>query len=365
MKHKRKFKKIDLHKFVPKTIHEGTVHGMIEYIGKPREETVHIDLLEYNELNVIETAITSAENLKEHLNNPMMKWIRITGVHDAGILGQIGELFNINSLDLEDIANTTQRPRIEERDLYIFLEFNLVQIDPGTHDVINEQVALIQGKDYVITFHETHPKVFESLRNRIMTSKGSIRKLNSDYLVFAITDLIIDQYFLLLEDIGETVEEVEEQLVPTPDQSSQEAIYRLKRRLIYVKKTIWPTREVLSSLQRSDHVLINEATKIYFRNVYDHTVQVIETLESLRDITAGMMDLYLSSVSNRMNEIMKVLTVFSAIFIPLTFLAGVYGMNFRKIFPELDWEYGYFIFWIVCITAAIVMLFYFRRKKWL
>jgi magnesium transporter len=365
MKHSRKFKKIDLHKLVPKTVHQGTVHGKIEYIGKPREGTVAIDLLEYDELNVRETAITSIENLKEHLNNPMMKWIRVTGVHEAQVLGRIGELFNINAIDIEDIANTTQRPRIEERDLYIFLEFNLLQIDPETHDVINEQVAIIQGKNYVITFHETHPKVFESLHNRILTSKGSLRKLNSDYLIFAITDIIIDQYFLLLEDIGETVEDVEEQLVPTPDQSSQEAIYRLKRRLIYVKKTIWPTREVLSSLQRSDHVLINEATKIYFRNVYDHTVQVIETLESLRDITAGMMDLYLSSVSNRMNEIMKVLTVFSAIFIPLTFLAGVYGMNFRKKFPELDWEYGYFIFWIICIIAAVIMLFYFRRKKWL
>jgi len=365
MKHNKKFRKIDLHKLVPKTVHQGTVHGMVEYIGKPREAIVTIDLLEYDEVNVRESTITSVKNLKEHLNNPMMKWIRVTGVHDAQIIGQIGELFNINSIDLEDIANTTQRPRIEERDLYIFLEFNLLQIDPETHDVINEQVALIQGKDYVITFHETNPKVFESLHNRILTSKGSIRKLNSDYLVFAITDIIIDQYFLLLEDIGETVEDVEEQLVPSPDRSSQEAIYRLKRRLIYVKKTIWPTREVLSSLQRSDHILINESTKIYFRNVYDHTVQVIETLESLRDITAGMMDLYLSSVSNRMNEIMKVLTVFSTIFIPLTFLAGVYGMNFRKKFPELDWDYGYFLFWLICIVTTIIMLFYFRRKKWL
>jgi magnesium transporter len=202
------------------------------------------------------------------------------------------------------------------------------------------------------------------LRNRIIASKGNIRKLGSDYLVFALTDIIIDQYFLLLEDIGETVEDVEEQLVPAPDRSSQEAIYKLKRRLIYVKKTIWPAREVLNSLQRSDHELINESTKMYFRNVYDHTVQVIETLESLRDIMAGMMDLYLSSVSNRMNEIMKVLTVFSTIFIPLTFLAGVYGMNFKKL-PELDWAYGYFVFWGICVVAAFAMLLYFRRKKWL
>lgn len=364
MKHKRKLKKIDLHKLVPKTVHQGTVRGAVEYIGKPREGKIKIDLLEYDESTVKEKEIASVKNLKEHLNGSMKKWIRVTGVHDAKLLGEIGEIFKINPIDIEDIANTTQRPGIEERENYIFLEFVLLQLDPQTHDVINEQVAIIHGKDYVITFHETTPNVFKSLFNRILTSKGNIRKLQGDYLVFALTDIIIDQYFLLLEDIGETVEDVEEQLVPSPDRSSQEAIYRLKRRLIYVKKTIWPTREVLSSLQRSDHFLINEPTKMYFRNVYDHTVQVIETLESLRDITAGMMDLYLSSVSNRMNEIMKVLTVFSTIFIPLTFLAGVYGMNFKNL-PELDWKYGYFVFWGICVAAAVVMLFYFRRKKWM
>jgi len=364
MKHIKKFRKIDLHKLVPKTVHEGTVHEKVEYIGKPRKEIVKIDLLEYDEVNARETKITSVKNLEERLNNSMMKWIRVTGVHDPEILNHIGELFNINSLDIEDIANTTQRPRLEERENYIFLVFNLLQIDAETQEVINEQVALIQGQDYVITFHETNPKAFESLHNRIISSKGNIRKLKSDYLIFAITDVIIDQYFLLLEDIGETVEEVEEALVPAPDRSSQEAIYKLKRRLIYVKKTIWPAREVLNALQRSDHILINESTKIYFRNVHDHTVQVIETLESLRDITSGMMDLYLSSVSNRMNEIMKVLTIFSALFIPLTFIAGVYGMNLKNI-PEYKWDYSYLAFWIVSIIVSITMLLYFRRKKWL
>ncbi len=364
MKHKRKLKKIDLHKLVPKTIREGTVHGAVEYIGKPREGKIKIDLLEYDESTVKETEIGSLKNLKDHLNSPMKKWIRVTGVHDAKLLGEIGEIFKINAIDIEDIANTTQRPGIEERENYIFLEFVLLQLDPQTHDVINEQVAIILGRDYVITFHETSPDVFKSLYNRILTSKGNIRKLHSDYLVFALTDIIIDQYFLLLEDIGETVEDIEDELVTSPSGSNQEAIYKLKRRLIYVKKTIWPAREVLSSLQRSDHVLIDDSTRIYFRNIYDHTVQVIETLESLRDIMAGMMDLYLSSVSNRMNEIMKVLTVFASIFIPLTFLAGVYGMNFKN-FPELEWKYGYFTFWGICVVASIAMLLYFRRKKWL
>ncbi len=364
MKHKRKLKKIDLHKLVPKTLHQGTVHGAVEYIGKPREGQIKIDLLEYDESNVNETEIASVKILKEYLKSPMKKWIRVTGVHDAKILAEIGEIFQINSIDIEDIANTTQRPGLEERDNYIFLEFVLLQIDPKTHDLINEQIAIIQGKDYVITFHETSPVVFKSLYNRILTSKGNLRKSQCDYLVFSLTDIIIDQYFLLLEDIGESVEDIEDELVTSPSGSNQEAIYKLKRRLIYVKKSIWPAREVLNSLQRSDHILINDATKIYFSNVYDHTVQVIETIESLRDIMAGLMDLYLSSVSNRMNEIMKVLTIFATLFIPLTFLAGVYGMNFKH-FPELDWKYGYFTFWGICIVAALVMLYYFRKNKWL
>jgi magnesium transporter len=194
--------------------------------------------------------------------------------------------------------------------------------------------------------------------------KGRVRRMKSDYLVFAITDIVIDQYFTLLEDIGGTIEDIEEELIVSPGQASQEAIYKLKRRLGYIKKTIWPARDVLNSLHLSDHNLLNPDTKIYFRNSYDHTIQIIESLESLRDLTSGMMDLYLSTVSYKMNEIMKVLTIFSTIFIPLTFFAGVYGMNFKN-FPELGWQYGYFIFWGIMILIILVMLSWFRRKKWL
>lgn len=362
-KHKKKYKKIDLHKFVPKTILQGTIHGKIEYIGKPRDEKITIDLLEYDDSSVKETTGVAVKDLEEKLKNPLTKWIRITGVHDLEIISQIGKIFNINSLDLEDISNTTQRPRVEERDDYIFMELNLIQADHESHDINNEQVSIILGSNFVITFHETAPKSFDSLRQRIINSKG-IRKYKTDYLVFAIMDIIIDQYFIVIEDIGEMLEEIEEELILHPVTSSQESIYRLNRKLVFIKKTIWPTREVLNYFQRSDHPVFNENTKIYFHNLYDHTVQIIETLEGSRDITAGMMDLYLSSVSNRLNEIMKFLTIFSTIFIPLTFVAGIYGMNF-KFFPELEWKNGYLFFWVLCITLIGVMLIFFRKKKWI
>ncbi len=365
MKRKRKLKKIDLHKFVSKTAQRGSIPGTVEYIGHPRKEDVRIDLLEYDESTIInDHVIKSVEDLKAYIDSPGIKWIKVTGVHNSQILSEIGNLFKIISLDLEDIANTTQRPHIEERENYIFLVFKVLQLEPETREVIIEQVSMVLGPGYVISFHETAPKIFETLHTRIVTGKGRVRKMKSDYLVFTITDIIIDQYFTLIEDIGESIEETEEELIVSPGQASQEAIYKIKRRLGYVKKTIWPAREVLNQLQRSDHQLINDGTRIYFRNNYDHTIQIIETLESLRDLTSGMMDLYLSTVSYKMNEIMKVLTIFSAIFIPLTFFAGVYGMNF-KFLPELEWKYGYYIFWGIMVTITIIMFIFFRRKKWL
>ena len=362
-KTKRRLKKIDLHKFVPRVAGEGTPPGTVEYIGKPREEMVTINVIDYDETNVKEMSVSTVDELKPFIESPNVTWILVTGVHDTGILNQIGNLFKINSLELEAIANTTERPTMEEREDYIFVVLKAMQLDAETSEVTIEQVSMVLGKNYVITFHETKPMLFESLRNRIIASKGRIRRFTADYLLFALSDILIDQYFTLLEDIGETIETTEEQLILSPGQANQELIYKLKRRLVYVKKTIWPTREVMSSLQRSDHVLIHEGTKMYFRNIYDHTVQIIETLESLRDLTSGMMDLYVSAVSNRMNEIMKVLTIFSAIFIPITFLAGVYGMNF-KIIPELRWDYGYYAFWGVTVIITVIMLFYFKRKKW-
>jgi magnesium transporter len=364
MKNKTKFKKLDVHKFVPRASAKDMPPGTIEYVGKPREEKTRIDLIEYNESEVAEYKIERPEQLKEHLENNKVKWIRITGVHDAEVITRIGELFQINQLELEDLSNTSQRPRMEERDHYIFQMFKALLLNPDEKDVLIEQVSIILGENYVISFHETEPELFETLRKRILSGKGRVRKMKSDYLAFALADILIDQYFLILEDIGDTIENIENELIANPGAANQEAIYRMKRRLVYVGRTIWPVRELINEVERSDHFLIQEDSRIYFRNIYDHTVQIIETLDSLRDLTSSMMDLYLSSVSLKLNEIMKVLTIFSALFIPLTFLAGVYGMNF-KFLPELEWRWGYFVFWAICVLATIFMIIYFKRKKWM
>ena len=364
MKNKNKFKKIDVRKFVPSASAKDTPPGTVEYVGKPRIEETRIDLIEFSETDVSEYQIDKPEHIKKFLSSDKIKWIRVIGVHDSNIITKLGDIFRINQLELEDITNTSQRPRMEERDDYIFMVFKALILNSEEQDVTIEQVSLILGENFVLSFHETDPKLFGPLRNRIITGKGRVRKMKSDYLAFTIADIMIDQYFVVMEDIGNTIESIESELVINPGSSDQEAIYRIKRRLVYVGRTIWPVRELINEIERSDHHLIHEESRIYFRNIYDHTVQIIETLDSLRDLTSSMMDLYLSSVSLKLNEIMKVLTIFSALFIPLTFLAGVYGMNFTYL-PEKDWHYGYAGFWAICISATIFMLFYFRRKKWM
>jgi len=364
MKNKKKFRKLDLNKFVPRASGKNAPPGTVQYVGQPRVEDSRIELIEYNETDVSEYNIEQPEQLKKFLQNDYIKWIRVIGVHNIELIDRLGEIFDINQLELEDISNTTQRPRMEERDDYIFLIFKLLILNPEDKDVTIEQVSLILGKNYVLSFHETEPKLFDPLRARIIAKKGRVRKMKSDYLAFTLADVMIDQYFYVLEDIGNVVESIESELIMNPGSANQEVIYRIKRRLVYVGRTIWPVRELINEIERSDHILIHQESRIYFRNIYDHTVQIIETLDSLRDLTSSMMDLYLSSVSLKLNEIMKVLTIFSALFIPLTFFAGVYGMNF-KFLPELEWEWGYPLFWMVCITATIVMLFYFKKRKWM
>ncbi len=364
MKNKTKFKKLDVHKFVPRASGKDTPPGTVQYVGKPRSEKSKIELIEYNEFEVSEYLIEKPDQLKKFLENDKIKWIRITGVHDVDMVTQIGEIFHINQLELEDLSNTSQRPRMEERDHYIFQIYKALLLNPEDNEVTIEQVSLILGENFVISFHETEPELFNSLRTRILTGKGRVRKMKSDYLAFTLADIMIDQYFLILENIGDNIEIIENELILNPGSANQESIYRMKRRLVYVGRTIWPVRELINEIERSDHQLIHAESRIYFRNIYDHTVQIIETLDSLRDLTSGMMDLYLSSVSLKLNEIMKVLTIFSALFIPLTFLAGVYGMNF-KFFPELQWQWGYPVFWAICLIAALFMLFYFKKKKWM
>jgi len=357
-------KRIDLHKFLPRTSGKPAPPGTIEYIGKLHQKDTSIEIISYGEQGVKREKVAGLDYLRSSLSSDSFKWIQITGLQDVTLLQQVGELFQIDFLDMEAIANTTERPFIEEHERYIFVVLKSMQIVPKTQEIIIEQISIIVGKDYLISFHETSPAMFDPLYQRIIASGSKISKFTPDYLLFAICDMVIDNYFSMLENVGETIEAIEDELISSPDASIQQLIYKLKRRLFYVKKIVWPTREVMGTLQSSIHPLISDSSRNYFRNIHDHTVQIIETIESLIDLSSSMMDLYLSSVSNRLNEIMKVLTIFSALFIPMTFLAGVYGMNF-KFFPELEWKYGYLGFWGIIVCIGIAMLLFFKHKKWM
>ena len=291
-------------------------------------------------------------------------WLDIDGVHQAEVLESVGQHANLHPLVLEDIHNTYQRPKVEDYDDYLYIVLKMISWDSDSSEVQAEQVSLILGKNYVISFKEDPGDIFDSIRQRLREGKGRIRKLGADYLAYSLLDQVVDHYFIVLENLGEQVEDLEEELVTNPDRSTLQTIYHLKRELIYLRKSVWPLREAISSLERGESPLFQPETLIYLRDVYDHTIQVIDTIETFRDMVSGMLDIYLSSVSNRMNEVMKVLTIIATIFIPLTFIAGVYGMNFIYM-PELQWHWGYFLIWGVMITMAIGMVIYFKRKGWL
>jgi len=358
----RGFKKIDLHKLVPRSASKGEVPGTVEYVGKKRTKPIKITVLDYDEKSYEEKEI-SIKDFAKYTTASRVSWINVYGVYDTKTVQAIGDAFGIHQLSLEDISNTTQRPTFEEHEKYLFMILKMLYLDEN-QEVIIEQVSLVVGDNWIISFQETETGVLEPLRNQIRQSKGRIRKLKNDYLTFSIIDSIVDNYFKIIEITGEKVEIIEEQVMNNPNPKVQESIYRLKRRLIYLKKSVWPMREVISRIAQADHKVLNRKTRVYFRDTYDHIVQVIDGLESLREIVSGIMDLYLSSISNKMNEVMKMLTVFASIFIPLTFVAGIYGMNFEYM-PELSWEWGYAGFWIFIVLLTSSLLFYFKKKKWL
>ena len=353
-----------LSRILPKTDEVASPPGTIKYIWKKRETKVKINLINYNENESSEKTIKNISDLTEYNTQKSIKWIDIKWVHNEKLIHEIWELYDIHPLVLEDVANTTQRPKIEEYADYTFIVLKIINFSKEKHEVNIEQFSILVGKDYVISFDENEYDDFKWVKARILSGKWKITKLWSDYLMYAIMDAVVDQYFTVLEEISEKMEELEDELMFSPNQNLLNKIYSLKKEIVYLKKSIWPLRDVISSIQHSENKLITKNTMVYLRDLYDHTIQAIETVETFRDLTWWMLDLYLSTVSNKMNEVMKVLTIFSAIFIPLTFLAWVYGMNFEYM-PELSMKIAYPIWWICVVVLIIIMLLIFRRKKWL
>lgn len=296
---------------------------------------------------------------------PSVTWINVDGIHDVGIVEELGERLRLHPLVLEDILNPDQRPKMEDLGDYLYVVLKMVDWDEQRGEIAVEQLSVVVGANYVVSLQERPGgDVLDPIRERIREAKGSIRGVGSDYLAYSVLDGVVDRYFGVLEGLGEKVEDLEEELVSSPVPETLQKLHVLKREMIYMRKSVWPLREVVGALERSGSPLIKESTGPYLRDVYDHTIQVMDAVETVRDMLSGMLDIYLSSISNRMNEVMKVLTIFASIFIPLTFIAGVYGMNFAFM-PELGWRWGYFAALLLMVGVALSMLWYFKSKRWI
>lgn len=346
-----------------KSVKVGLPPGSFIHVGEKKVEKAKISLAEYDEKNVEMREITSIEEIEAYTDTPQVTWINVCGLHDTELLKQIGEKFNIHPLVLEDILNTETRPKIEIADDYVFIALKMLTFNPAEKEIESEQISFILGKSFVFSFLEKSDSVFYPIKERISNQQGRIRKHESDYLFYALMDIVVDQYFLLLEQIEEHIEILDDEVSTKTEKSHIEKIFNLKNQLLVTRRSIWPLREIFTELIRGESELINPAIEPYLRDLLDHTIQITETIELQREISTGLMETYLSMMSNKMNEVMKVLTVIATIFIPLTFIAGIYGMNF-KFMPELEWPWAYFVVWGVMISIGAIMLLYFKRKKW-
>lgn len=344
--------------------------GTIVFVGEKKVEKTQIRIIDYDETNIEEKKVTSVEECFQFKVRPTITWINIDGLHEVDPIEKIGKHFDIHPLILEDIANTGQRPKLDTSEKSLFLALKMLTINKDSNKIQSEQFSFVVGKNFVISFQERIGDVFEPVRERIRKTIPRTRFMNSDYLAYTLIDAIVDGYFSVLETISERIEAIETKLIKDPGQESLESIHELKRELIYMRKAVWPLREVIGGLERMESSFIHDSTQIYLRDLYEHTIQVIDTVETFRDMVSGLLDIYLSSVSNKMNEVMKVLTIIATIFIPLGFLAGVYGMNFDTSvsslnMPELGFAYGYILFWILALFIGGGLFVFFKRKRWM
>jgi len=339
----------------------GTAPGTLTMDESASAHPISLQLVEYDADTMHERKDISPAECKASLEKATITWIHAHGYASPDLLRELGETFGLHPLALEDVLNTGQRPKLEHYDHQLFTVMSL----PAWRgeELTTQQVSLFFGENYIISFYNGDQDPFEPVRKRLRSSGSRIRSRGADYLFYSLLDVIIDQGFPVLEDLGEWIENLEDELLGKPSRDILGQIHELKRDLLLLRRMLWPQREVINQLLREDQSLIRESTQPYLRDCYDHMIQIMDLFETYRDMAAGMMDVYMSSASNRLNEVMRVLTVIATIFIPPTFLVGVYGMNFRAM-PELHWRYGYPLVWLVIIAMVGGMLLYFKRKKW-
>lgn len=342
----------------------GLSPGALVHVGEKKVEKIKFSIIQYNDKELDEKKDCAIEECLDLKEKPGVTWINISGIHDPSSIENFGKNFGLHPLVQSDTMNTELRPKFVNHDDYLQIILKVPHFNNDYHELELEQISLIVGKNYLLSFQETEGDIFEPIRKRIREKIGKIRSWNSDYLAYAITDTIVDYFYVIMEDMDAQTDTLEEELMKNPTTKTLQQIQRLKREMALLRKTIWPTREVIDGLDRSPSALIANETKTYLKDVYSHTIQVMDTIESLREVVGGMMDTYLSSLSNRMNEVMKTLTIIASIFIPITFIAGIYGTNFEYI-PELTWHGSYFVMIGVMTIIVFIMIAFFRKKQWI
>jgi len=342
----------------------GSAPGTLVHTGARKAESVLIRLFEYDPDSIDERRLDRIEDCFSTVEDPTVTWVNVDGLHDVGVIESVGERFGVHRLVLEDLLSTSQRPKVEEYADHFLVILKMLSFDAETDSVRSEQVSLAVGRTYVFSFQERQGDVFEPVRERLRQSKGRIRSRGADYLAYSLIDTVVDSYFKILEAVGDRIEELEESVLQDPTMDVLERIHHLRREMLILRRAVWPLREALGRLYRGEVELVSEETEVFLRDVHDHAVQVIDTVESLREVLSGAMDLYMSGVSNRMNEVMKVLTIIATIFIPLGFFAGLYGMNFAYM-PELGIRWAYPALLVFMASIASGMLWYFRKRDWL
>ncbi|MCA1988808.1 MAG: magnesium/cobalt transporter CorA [Desulfarculus sp.] len=338
--------------------------GTLVHVGRLRAETTRVAILDYDAEHLREVNDPDQAQIVEFAGHPSVTWVRVEGLHDIDLVACLGQAFGLHPLVQEDIVNTSQRPKVEDYGEYLYLVLRAVLWDEDDQDWRSEQISLILGPHYVLSFQESHHPLFEPIAQRIRNLKSRHRRSGPDYLAYSLIDAVVDCYFPALEVMGDRCEGLEDELLTRPTPESLKELHRLRGLGLLLRKSGWPLREVVGALERRGFELFQDSTRIYLRDAYDHVVQVMDAVDNYREMLAGMLDLYLSSISNRLNEVMKVLTIIATIFMPLSFLAGVYGMNF-EFMPELKWPWGYPAALLLMACVAGGMLFYFHRKKWL
>ena len=341
----------------------GTAPGSLVFVGEKRTDKVQLDFLSYDAETIFEKEIEDISEVAKLIDPKQVAWLNLVGLHDVATIEQVGGQFDIHPLQLEDILNTAQRPKFEETDANVFIQIRMLHLKED-NTLYTEQLSILLQNNLLISFQEIPQDVFDPLRERLFRPTTKIRHRKNDYLAFAMLDAVVEQYVFIIEKFGERIEQLEDQLLQKPQNTHLEQINLYKREINFLRKTVRPARELVSQFKRSDALLMQESTQPYLRDLEDQIVLATEAIELYKDMLNDLLNLYNSALNNRLNDILRVLTIFSVVFIPLTFLAGIYGTNFEHI-PELHYKYAYPIFWVVLVLVALGMVWYFKRKKWL